>query len=293
MTESLRVATARDENPPFLVRTFVTVGKLHRMNVYDGPRPISDEHQIFTWKDATSKEVPPHSTIHLSDLTTFSRILASLALPNIERYGVDPFPTAPDGQTAFRLARDNGHIGVAGYPIATNIGKLLTGSYILVYTMILFLDLPNDTEKMKQFSHFIIWKVPRSVFWNLTKIVAWELSKVLLSILKELGKWIWKVIFVDTPRVLKHLSHWIWEMVTPIPFIFLIVNAAQTIVSVICTATLATVSFFRFVTPRNVWNDSVTIFDTFFVDIPLLLLQGSERAWTISDYKMRGISNTF
>ncbi|KAH8793863.1 hypothetical protein DL96DRAFT_1739055 [Flagelloscypha sp. PMI_526] len=52
MAESLHVGTAKDEvHLTFLVHTFVKVDKFHRMDVFDdGPLPISDEHQIFTWK---------------------------------------------------------------------------------------------------------------------------------------------------------------------------------------------------------------------------------------------------
>ncbi|KAH8814670.1 hypothetical protein DL96DRAFT_1624503 [Flagelloscypha sp. PMI_526] len=53
------------------------------MDVFDdGPLPISDEHQFFTWKDATLKEVL--STLPLTSLH-FSRIPASscsFPLPN-------------------------------------------------------------------------------------------------------------------------------------------------------------------------------------------------------------------
>ncbi|KAH6908184.1 hypothetical protein BKA70DRAFT_1427421 [Coprinopsis sp. MPI-PUGE-AT-0042] len=43
---------------PFLIRAFVKVDRFHRLNVFeDGALPTADEHQVFTWKDATLREL--------------------------------------------------------------------------------------------------------------------------------------------------------------------------------------------------------------------------------------------
>ncbi|KAF7789450.1 hypothetical protein EIP86_000395 [Pleurotus ostreatoroseus] len=43
---------------PFLIRAFIKVGTFHRLTQFeDGPLPTVDEQQIFTWKDATLREV--------------------------------------------------------------------------------------------------------------------------------------------------------------------------------------------------------------------------------------------
>ncbi|KIY73995.1 hypothetical protein CYLTODRAFT_341112, partial [Cylindrobasidium torrendii FP15055 ss-10] len=43
---------------PFLIRTFLKVGAFHRLPQFEeGPLPTTDETQIFTWKDATLREV--------------------------------------------------------------------------------------------------------------------------------------------------------------------------------------------------------------------------------------------
>ncbi|KAI6166231.1 histone deacetylase complex protein [Pisolithus thermaeus] len=44
--------------PPFLIRAFVKVGTPHRLSLFEeGTLPTTDEQQIFTWKDATLREV--------------------------------------------------------------------------------------------------------------------------------------------------------------------------------------------------------------------------------------------
>ncbi|KAI0690858.1 Sin3 associated polypeptide p18-domain-containing protein [Cytidiella melzeri] len=48
----------REKTAPFLIRAFIKVGGFHRLTQFeDGPLPIVDEQQIFTWKDATLREV--------------------------------------------------------------------------------------------------------------------------------------------------------------------------------------------------------------------------------------------
>ncbi|THH14131.1 hypothetical protein EW146_g6172 [Bondarzewia mesenterica] len=48
----------RQKTVPFLIRAFIKVGAFHRLNQFeDGPLPIADEQQIFTWKDATLPEL--------------------------------------------------------------------------------------------------------------------------------------------------------------------------------------------------------------------------------------------
>ncbi|KAI9447373.1 histone deacetylase complex protein [Lactarius indigo] len=48
----------REKTAPFLIRAFVKTGSFHRISQFeDGPLPIADELQIFTWKDATLYEL--------------------------------------------------------------------------------------------------------------------------------------------------------------------------------------------------------------------------------------------
>ncbi|TFK94918.1 hypothetical protein K466DRAFT_475324 [Polyporus arcularius HHB13444] len=48
----------REKTAPFLIRAFVKIGAYHRLNQFeDGPLPIADEQQIYTWRDATLREV--------------------------------------------------------------------------------------------------------------------------------------------------------------------------------------------------------------------------------------------
>ncbi|KAL4076308.1 Sin3 associated polypeptide p18-domain-containing protein [Scleroderma yunnanense] len=49
---------SREKTAPFLIRTFVKVGTFHRLSLFEeGTLPTTDEQQIFTWKDATLREV--------------------------------------------------------------------------------------------------------------------------------------------------------------------------------------------------------------------------------------------
>ncbi|KAG6902213.1 hypothetical protein C0995_003045 [Termitomyces sp. Mi166 len=49
---------SREKTAPFLIRTFVKIGSFHRLSLFeDGTLPTTDEQQIFTWKDATLREV--------------------------------------------------------------------------------------------------------------------------------------------------------------------------------------------------------------------------------------------
>jgi histone deacetylase complex subunit SAP18 len=42
--------TLSSQTAPFLIRAFVKVGSFHRVSQFqDGPLPITDELQIFTW----------------------------------------------------------------------------------------------------------------------------------------------------------------------------------------------------------------------------------------------------
>ncbi|KAF8222580.1 hypothetical protein L208DRAFT_1370946 [Tricholoma matsutake] len=49
---------SREKTAPFLIRTFVKIGSFHRLSLFeDGTLPTTDEQQLFTWKDATLREV--------------------------------------------------------------------------------------------------------------------------------------------------------------------------------------------------------------------------------------------
>ncbi|KAJ7048095.1 Sin3 associated polypeptide p18-domain-containing protein [Mycena amicta] len=64
----------------FLVRTFVKIGSFHRITLFeDGTLPTTDEQQLFTWKDATLREVlstlrntAPHVVEYRHPLARFS-----------------------------------------------------------------------------------------------------------------------------------------------------------------------------------------------------------------------------
>ncbi|KAF7310538.1 hypothetical protein HMN09_00596500 [Mycena chlorophos] len=65
---------------PFLIRTFVKIGSFHRITLFeDGTFPTTDEQQLFTWKDATLREIlttlrntAPHVAEYRHPLARFS-----------------------------------------------------------------------------------------------------------------------------------------------------------------------------------------------------------------------------
>ncbi|PCH40755.1 hypothetical protein WOLCODRAFT_136972 [Wolfiporia cocos MD-104 SS10] len=57
-TAAGRPIVDREKTAPFLIRTFIKIGSFHRPTQFEeGPLPLNDEQQIFTWKDATLREV--------------------------------------------------------------------------------------------------------------------------------------------------------------------------------------------------------------------------------------------
>ncbi|TFK46917.1 hypothetical protein OE88DRAFT_838599 [Heliocybe sulcata] len=58
VTPAGRPIVDREKTAPFLIRTFIKIGAFHKLNTFeDASLPIADEQQIFTWKDATLREV--------------------------------------------------------------------------------------------------------------------------------------------------------------------------------------------------------------------------------------------
>ncbi|KAJ3519914.1 hypothetical protein NMY22_g12983 [Coprinellus aureogranulatus] len=62
---------SRDKTAPFLIRTFAKIGGFHRLTLFeDGSLPTTDEHQLFTWRDATLREVLTtlrHTSPHIAE----------------------------------------------------------------------------------------------------------------------------------------------------------------------------------------------------------------------------------
>ncbi|KAF8138806.1 Sin3 associated polypeptide p18-domain-containing protein [Boletus edulis] len=55
---SSTTSSPSSQTAPFLIRSFVRVGTFHRLSLFEeGTLPTTDEHQLFTWKDATLREV--------------------------------------------------------------------------------------------------------------------------------------------------------------------------------------------------------------------------------------------
>ncbi|KAH8096579.1 histone deacetylase complex protein [Cristinia sonorae] len=88
-TPAGRPIVDREKTAPFLIRTFLKINTFHRLSQFeDGNAPVADEQQIFTWKDATLREVlttlrntAPHTTEFRHPLAryTFRAIYADSA----------------------------------------------------------------------------------------------------------------------------------------------------------------------------------------------------------------------
>ncbi|KAJ7923031.1 histone deacetylase complex protein [Mycena leptocephala] len=74
------VTFSREKTSPFLIRTFLKIGSFHRITLFeDGTLPTTDEQQLFTWKDATLREIlstlrntAPHVAEYRHPLARFS-----------------------------------------------------------------------------------------------------------------------------------------------------------------------------------------------------------------------------
>ncbi|KAJ7139657.1 Sin3 associated polypeptide p18-domain-containing protein [Mycena epipterygia] len=74
------VSFSREKTAPFLIRTFLKIGSFHRITLFeDGTLPTTDEQQLFTWKDATLREIlstlrntAPHVAEYRHPLARFS-----------------------------------------------------------------------------------------------------------------------------------------------------------------------------------------------------------------------------
>ncbi|KAG8956578.1 hypothetical protein FRC04_000056 [Tulasnella sp. 424] len=93
-----KTESERDKTCPFLLRTFVKVNSFHSLQLFEENRlPVEDEHQIYTWKDATLREV-----------VTYLRSLPPTALSLSLRH--------PSARYAFRVV----------FPDVTSRGKMTT-----------------------------------------------------------------------------------------------------------------------------------------------------------------------
>ncbi|KAF8592279.1 hypothetical protein K439DRAFT_1626295 [Ramaria rubella] len=55
---SVHTVVDREKTAPFLIRAFVKINGFHRISLFeDGTLPTTDEHQLFTWRDATLPEL--------------------------------------------------------------------------------------------------------------------------------------------------------------------------------------------------------------------------------------------
>ncbi|KAH8814653.1 hypothetical protein DL96DRAFT_1472092 [Flagelloscypha sp. PMI_526] len=216
----------------------------------------------------------------------------------VEQYHADPLMVAPDGQNAFRLARDNGHYAVAEYLPSTNAGGIRRikfrsrhlvrqirvisrglGSYlkVLLYDFPKFLlwTVPKETglfigrtlgdaEKMGRFLRFVFWTTPKFILWDIPKTFP------------DIAKWFWEVLTVHLPPFLYRSAIGFWNLLLMAGIT--IGHAIVGLVSTIHTAIMAVITFLRSASLQDIWNGFVTVLHALFVSLPVLVWDGLKAA---------------
>uniref|UniRef100_A0A0B7KE63 Uncharacterized protein n=1 Tax=Bionectria ochroleuca TaxID=29856 RepID=A0A0B7KE63_BIOOC len=172
----------------------------------------------------------------------------------VEDYGADDSLVAPDGYIALRLAAKNGHREIDEWEVVVSILK-----------------------KFGQVIKFLVWRVPVALFYKAPKHIcqsAWRrrhrfaawtpefirrLARVVLKFLKAI------------PGVVKSVLLWIGRGLKTASKAVLHIFALCA--SLIHTAVLSVLSFFRGITPKDVWDGICYLVKAIFVEAPLALIK--------------------
>ncbi|KAE9390933.1 ankyrin [Gymnopus androsaceus JB14] len=210
----------------------------------------------------------------------------------VEQYGADPGLVAPDGQTAFRIAKDAGYRDVADYLPANRKGVMRRIKFrsrksirkikefckdIYEYSEFFVWHVPKffiwhipkwfltsiwevireiDGEKLKKFAKWVFIDVPRFFLWDVPKFFLWDLPKEIPSILRTLGKWAWKALTVYLPAFIKALGRTV------------------SIASAIHSLFMAIATFLGNVTLQDVLRAFKEALNAIFMQLPLLVWRG-------------------
>ncbi|KAF9776530.1 hypothetical protein IL306_005282 [Fusarium sp. DS 682] len=223
----------------------------------------------------------------------------------IEDYGAKHDLIAPDGAIALRLAAANGHREIVHYLPSIRGGAWKR--WVAVHKKQMD-RVRRAMERIKKFLRILIWELPKFLFWDVPKeicLAAWKRRHRVINFFKELpgkikkkvveipetikraGQELWKGI-KELPSLLKSLVKaifkTIWKVLTGIPDAVMfvlkwigsglkgigeaILNILVKLFSLLHTAAMAVVTFFRGITLRDVWNGFCYLLRAIFVDTP-------------------------
>ncbi|KAJ4317182.1 hypothetical protein N0V84_007486 [Fusarium piperis] len=223
----------------------------------------------------------------------------------MEDYGADDGLIAPDGAIALRLAAVNGHREIVDFLPARRGGAWLRwktahhkqmerirrawrrlGRFLRVlfwdFPVFLVYELPKEVGKS-------IWKRRHRMIAackRMVKELPARIAKQVVELpgnIKRCGKAVWKGI-KEIPPFLRSLAVAIWKRIKKIPgavMVFLkwigrgfkrigeaIINIFTRLLSLLHTAIMAVVSFFRNITLQDIWDGFCFLARAIFVDAP-------------------------
>ncbi|KAF4340532.1 ankyrin-3 [Fusarium beomiforme] len=223
----------------------------------------------------------------------------------IEDYGAKHDLIAPDGAIALRLAATNGHREIVQYLPSIRGGAWKR--WVVVHQKQMD-RVRRAAQRIGKFLRILLWDLPKLLTWDAPKeicLAAWRRRHRVKKFFKELpgkikkkivempgtiaraGKEVWKGI-KEIPSFLKSLvkaiAKTIWRVLTGIPGAVMFVlkwigsglkgigeaifNIFVKLFSLLHTAVTAVVTFFRGITPQDVWNGFCYVLHAIFIDTP-------------------------
>jgi hypothetical protein len=208
-----------------------------------------------------------------------------------EDFGADDGLVAPDGQMALRLAADAGHRDVVAYLPARRGGAFRRWK---THHAVAWRRISQAARKILFFGKCVFWYLPRCLLWEAPKhgIVlpirdgvkwAWKyrrgfgpwcvrqakrVGRAVLGIpkfTKEVLVELWGVVKA-IPRALKIALLWMWESLKKLGAA--VGSVLARVVSLLHTAVMAVLDFFRTITLKDIWNGVCEVVRTLFVQIP-------------------------
>ncbi|KAK3330446.1 ankyrin repeat-containing domain protein [Apodospora peruviana] len=240
----------------------------------------------------------------------------ALAKLLIEDFGAKDALVANDGQLALRLAADSGHRELVSYLPARRGGAWRRWK---VHHAVATRRIKTAVRGLWAVVKFFVWHLPKFLVWSVPKHVVvlpiknsavyawknkkhfggwcgrqvkelpgrlkrgaqsvWREAKDMPRIAKEILQELWKVV-KRIPGAIKILGQWIWEGLKKAG------NALKSvflgIVSVLHTAVMAVLDFFRTITLKDVWHGVTAVFRAVFVDFPKAVWDGIKKFGEVS-----------
>ncbi|VUC26823.1 unnamed protein product [Clonostachys rosea] len=220
----------------------------------------------------------------------------------MEDYGADDSLVAPDGYIALRLAAKNGHRDIVDYLPARRAGIGLRCKAIVKDEWEVVLSI------LKKFGHvirFFAWRLPFALFYEVPRDIcqsAWRrrhrfaawckrAAKGVIKLPGRILKFLREVLktLKRTPEFVRRLARAALKFLKAIPGVVksvllwvgrglktagnAILHIFALCASLIHTAVSSVLSFFRGITPKDVWDGICYLVKAIFVDAPLALIK--------------------